>query len=84
MGKNIVVCCDGTGNEFAENNTNVVKLYYTLEQDPAKQVTEFIDTVSRVLSGKATAALPSVTLGHRSESVSSTCTSASTAANLVR
>jgi uncharacterized protein (DUF2235 family) len=25
--KNIVVCCDGTGNEFGDSNSNVVKLY---------------------------------------------------------
>ena len=25
--KNIVICCDGTGNEFGECNSNVVKLY---------------------------------------------------------
>ncbi len=25
--KNIVVCCDGTGNEFCDSNSNVVKLY---------------------------------------------------------
>ena len=31
MAKNIVVCCDGTGNEFvADNNSNVVKLYSTV------------------------------------------------------
>lgn len=41
MGKNIVICCDGTANEFAEDNTNVVKLYYTLEQDATKQVTYY-------------------------------------------
>src|SRR5690348_12703608 len=39
MGKNIVICCDGTANEFARDNTNVVKLYYTLEEDPERQVT---------------------------------------------
>jgi uncharacterized protein (DUF2235 family) len=39
VSKNIVICCDGTANEFAEDRTNVVKLYYTLEQDPAAQVT---------------------------------------------
>ena len=27
MGKNIVICCDGTGQEFGKNNTNVVELY---------------------------------------------------------
>ena len=29
--KNIVICCDGTGNEYGDNNSNVVKLYATLE-----------------------------------------------------
>jgi uncharacterized protein (DUF2235 family) len=41
LGKNIVICCDGTANEFAEDNANVVKLYYTLEQDATKQVTYY-------------------------------------------
>jgi uncharacterized protein (DUF2235 family) len=41
MAKNIVVCCDGTANEFARDNTNVVKLYYTLEQDSPNQVTYY-------------------------------------------
>jgi len=30
MPKNIVVCCDGTGNEFGEEKSNVIKLYKTL------------------------------------------------------
>ena len=30
MAQNIVVCCDGTANEFARDRTNVVKLYFTL------------------------------------------------------
>ena len=38
MGRNIVICCDGTANEFARDRTNVVKLYYTLEQDSARQI----------------------------------------------
>jgi uncharacterized protein (DUF2235 family) len=38
MPKNIVICCDGTANEFAGDRTNVVKLYYTLEQDPRTQI----------------------------------------------
>ncbi|HEY6764725.1 MAG TPA: DUF2235 domain-containing protein [Candidatus Sulfotelmatobacter sp.] len=33
MGKNIVVCCDGTGNEFGESKSNVVKLYKMLVCD---------------------------------------------------
>src|SRR5947209_11463727 len=28
--KNIVICCDGTGNEFGDANSNVIKLYSTL------------------------------------------------------
>src|SRR5580698_4024671 len=31
MSKNIVICCDGTGNAFGgDSNSNVVKLYSTL------------------------------------------------------
>jgi hypothetical protein len=34
MPRNIVVCCDGTGNQYGSANSNVVKLYWTLsEQD---------------------------------------------------
>jgi len=38
MAKNIVICCDGTGNEFGDNNSNVVKLYGTLLIDGLEQV----------------------------------------------
>lgn len=34
MPKNIVICCDGTGNEFGEQNSNVVKLYKMLICNP--------------------------------------------------
>lgn len=34
MPKNIVICCDGTGNEFGDQNSNVVKLYKTLICSP--------------------------------------------------
>ena len=33
MAKNIVVCCDGTGNEYGDHNSNVVKLYSVLKLD---------------------------------------------------
>ncbi len=33
-----MICCDGTANEFAENRTNVVKLYSTLVHDSERQV----------------------------------------------
>lgn len=38
MPKNIMICCDGTANEFAQNKTNVVRLFYALDQDPKTQV----------------------------------------------
>lgn len=34
--RNIVICCDGTGNEFGDANSNVVKLYTTLAIDAAQ------------------------------------------------
>jgi len=40
MPKNIVICCDGTGNQFGYENSNVVKLYKTLECD-AFQITYY-------------------------------------------
>ncbi len=33
MGKNIVVCCDGTGNEYGRNSTNVVGLFERILRD---------------------------------------------------
>jgi len=41
MPKNIVICCDGTANEFAKDRTNVIKLYSALVHDAAKQVTYY-------------------------------------------
>ena len=38
MAKNIVICCDGTGNEFGDNNSNVVNLYSSLIIDGTRQV----------------------------------------------
>jgi uncharacterized protein (DUF2235 family) len=38
MGRNIVVCCDGTANQFAERNTSVIRLYSALIDDPARQL----------------------------------------------
>lgn len=33
MSKSIVICCDGTGNEIKEKQTNVLKFYRILEKD---------------------------------------------------
>lgn len=38
MPKNLVLCCDGTANEFSKDRTNVVKLFFTLVHDPKRQV----------------------------------------------
>ncbi len=38
MPKNLVVCCDGTANEFARDHTDVVKLFSALVQDPGRQL----------------------------------------------
>lgn len=37
MGKNIVLCCDGTGQTFQENKSNPLRLHYCLKNDD-KQV----------------------------------------------
>lgn len=36
--RNIVVCCDGTSNEFAKDLTNVAKLTSAMVKDPARQL----------------------------------------------
>ncbi|WP_372721460.1 DUF2235 domain-containing protein [Novipirellula sp.] len=36
--KNIVVCCDGTGNQFDSDQTNVLRLHYSLVIDAQRQV----------------------------------------------
>ncbi|MCU1322588.1 MAG: hypothetical protein JWM43_2237 [Acidobacteriaceae bacterium] len=38
MAKNIVICCDGTANQFSKDRTNVVKLFYMLEQETSQQI----------------------------------------------
>jgi uncharacterized protein (DUF2235 family) len=36
-GRNLIICCDGTNNQFGSNNTNVVRLVQVLDRDPTKQ-----------------------------------------------
>lgn len=36
--KNIVICCDGTGNEYGRNNTNVVETYALVVKDASQAV----------------------------------------------
>ncbi|MBV8212095.1 MAG: DUF2235 domain-containing protein [Verrucomicrobia bacterium] len=36
-GRNLVICCDGTSNEFGRRNTNVVRLLQCLKRDTHRQ-----------------------------------------------
>jgi uncharacterized protein (DUF2235 family) len=36
-GRNLIVCCDGTNNQFGKENTNVIRLVQILDRDHAKQ-----------------------------------------------
>lgn len=36
--RNLVVCCDGTNNEFGENNTNVIRLLSAAVRHPDRQL----------------------------------------------
>jgi uncharacterized protein (DUF2235 family) len=38
MSRNIVLCCDGTNNQFGREYTNVVRLVQVLERNPAHQL----------------------------------------------
>ena len=41
MGRNIVLCFDGTNNQYAATNTNVVKLYAMLDRNADDQLTYY-------------------------------------------
>lgn len=36
--KNVVVCCDGTGNQFGTHNTNVIRLFQVIEKNTDTQM----------------------------------------------
>jgi uncharacterized protein (DUF2235 family) len=36
-GRNLIICCDGTNNQFGSNNTNVVRLVQVIDRNPLKQ-----------------------------------------------
>src|SRR5436309_1610237 len=38
MSRNIVICCDGTNNEFGKENTNVVRLVQVLGRETKQQL----------------------------------------------
>ena len=58
MGKNIVVCCDGTGNEYGTRNTNVVGVFAALDKrHPDQQIAFYDPGVGTMSSPKAQTAL---------------------------
>lgn len=38
MSRNLIVCCDGTANEFKKDRTNVLNLAYAAVKDPERQL----------------------------------------------
>jgi uncharacterized protein (DUF2235 family) len=38
MPRNLILCCDGTNNQFGSQNTNVVRLIQSLDRDPSRQL----------------------------------------------
>ena len=57
MAKNVVVCFDGTANEFARDHTNVLKLFRILDNQPDRQVAFYHPGIGTM---EAAAALTSV------------------------
>ncbi len=37
MQRNLVICCDGTNNQFGSQNTSIVRLVQIFERDPTIQ-----------------------------------------------
>ncbi len=56
MTRNIVICCDGTGNQYGSANSNVVKLYWTLSAQD-KQVAYYHPGVGTMGSRNALTAV---------------------------
>ena len=40
--RNIIICCDGTGNEISENISNVLKLYRCLRKTEKTQPRQLV------------------------------------------
>ena len=54
MNKNIVICCDGTGNHFNETYSNVVKLFTIAEKDIPAQIAFYDPGVGTISDPMAT------------------------------
>ncbi|MEM7044463.1 MAG: DUF2235 domain-containing protein [Pseudomonadota bacterium] len=62
MPKNIIICCDGTGNEIKENQSNVLLFFRTLEKNSA-QTTFYDPGVGTISDSSAWARLKSQAKG---------------------
>ncbi|HET9994310.1 MAG TPA: DUF2235 domain-containing protein [Candidatus Acidoferrum sp.] len=57
MNKNIVICCDGTGNEYGDNKSNVLKLFSALVIQPGVQTAYYHPGVGTMGARNALSAL---------------------------
>ena len=80
MAKNIVVCCDGTGNEIERNLSNVLKLFRILRKNPEQRVyyNPGIGTSALVIPGPACARTSNLFSSSRPATGSITTSSART------
>jgi uncharacterized protein (DUF2235 family) len=53
MSRNIVICCDGTNNQFGRQNTNVVRLIQSLDRAAGKQLLYYDPGVGTLPEPKA-------------------------------
>ncbi len=66
MSKNVVICCDGTANEFATDHTNVLKLCKVLDNQSGRQVAFYhpgLGTIEAVGALTSVARIATKTLG---------------------
>jgi len=53
ISKNIIICCDGTGNEYCETNTNIVRLFEIIEKNNPGQIAYYDPGVGTIGSRAA-------------------------------
>ena len=53
-GKNLVICCDGTGNEISENISNVLKLHRCVRKPDKTQPLQMLPRASGARHRSAT------------------------------
>jgi uncharacterized protein (DUF2235 family) len=71
MGRNLIICCDGTANQFAADRTNVLKLAYAAEKHDSRQLVYYHPGVGTMAPpglftalGKWTARLAGMAFGY--------------------